>query len=51
VPACGLAAIAVDAVGGHATAAEPLGETVGAVLGAREHQRVAHPGLAQELDQ
>ena len=43
--ALGLAAVAVDAVGGHAAAAEAVGEPVRAVFGAREHQRIAHAGL------
>ena len=49
--ALGLAPVAVDALGAHAATAEALGDAVGAVLGACEHQRVADTRLAQQLDE
>ena len=49
--ALGLTPVAVDASGRHATPTEALGQSIGAVLGAREHEHVADVRLLEQLEE
>ena len=49
--ALGLAAVAVDASGGHPVAREVVGQAVGPVLGAGEHEDAPDVAPLQQLDE